>query len=256
MLKYDRQNYILAQLQINNSILSNDIIENLDCSLETLRRDLIELEKEGKLVRAHGGAYLPEKFNKGIPITLRETMLVKEKDKMADLAFSLIKEHDLIFLDHSSTCARLANRLSKGNKPVTVVTNSIKASVIITSSNNLSIKLICTGGTYNSKNAAYAGKITIDSIKNLHASKAFISCPFISREFGLTGNSLESAEVRKTMIKQADQIIMLMDHTKINGNSDVIIADLQSVDTLVTDRKISGEMKGACQEHNIKVIYN
>ncbi len=254
MLKYDRQNYIISQLQLKHSISSTEIINDMDCSLETLRRDLIELEKEGRLIRSHGGAYLPDKFKKGLPIQLRETMLIKEKDKMAELAYELIDDGDVIFLDHSSTCSRLANKLSKSDKSVSIITNSVMSSMIITSSSNPHIKLISTGGIYNESSSSYHGRISLDAISRFHASKAFISPAFISKDFGLTGHSIESVDVREAMMRYADKVILLMDHTKIGGNSDVIIGDLSSIDLLISDKKLDSNMAKHFKNIGIQIL--
>ncbi len=254
MLKYDRQNYIISQVQMKGSISSTEIISALDCSLETLRRDLIELEKKGKLIRSHGGAYLPDKYRKHLSIQLRDTMLVKEKDKMAEIAYNLIEEDDMIFLDHSSTCARLANKLSLSDKHVTIITNSVMSSMIITSSNNHNIKLINTGGIYNESSSSYYGKISLDTISKFHASKAFISPAFISKSFGLTGHTIESADVREAMMKQADKVVLLMDHTKIGGNSDVIIGELSSMNVLISDEDIDKSISKHLKNLGIQIL--
>ncbi len=255
MLKHDRQKYILSRLELTGSILINDIIDDLDCSFETLRRDLIDMENAGKLTRTYGGAYLPDKFNKGVPISLRKTMLVKEKTQIAEKAFQLIKEHSVIFLDHSSTCAQLAKKIAISHKAITVITNSIISSVILSASNNPSVKLISTGGTYHSKNDAYTGKITLDTINRFYASISFISPPFVSSKVGLTDNSLVSACIREEMIKQSEKVVILMDHTKIGHNADVKISNLKSVDVLITDKKLPSKTESKLQKNGIEVIY-
>ena len=111
MIKIKRQQYILKKLHETGSVLVADVSEELNCSMETIRRDLKEMETEHKLTRIHGGAYMPEEYDKGVPVSLREKLFKKEKQQIANIAMQFIKEGDLIILDHSTTCLALAKEI-------------------------------------------------------------------------------------------------------------------------------------------------
>ncbi len=255
MLKRDRQNIIENKVKEKGSILINNLTGLFECSPETIRRDLIELENEGRLKRTFGGAYVADKHIKGVPIALRSTMLTEEKKYMSKIAITMIQNADIIFLDPSSTCVELAKTLIESQKAVTIITNSITISTLLSSTNNPSIRLIGLGGEFQKKTSAFSGTITLNAIKNFAATKAFISAPYISPNFGLTDNDIESAYIRKTMIEQAKQTISLMDHTKFDNTSDVIIKDLSCLHTLITDKEVSPQWKDICTEKEINVLW-
>lgn len=79
MFKIERQAYIENELKKNKSVLISDLCQALDCSMETIRRDLKELEAAGKAQRIYGGAFLPEENDLGVPAKLRETFFFRWK---------------------------------------------------------------------------------------------------------------------------------------------------------------------------------
>lgn len=148
MLKIDRQNYILEMLQEKGSILVTDACEALQCSDQTIRRDLQEMEEKGQLVRTYGGAYLSLDEDKSAPIQLREQLIPKDKERIGITASdNFIKDGDVIMMDSSTTCYTLAKHLVKSQANVTIITNSINI-IKLFGNTNQTTKLICVGGTY------------------------------------------------------------------------------------------------------------
>ena len=82
MLKIDRHKLLEEELRTYGSILISTMSQKLDCSEETIRRDLKELEAQNKLKRIHGGAFLPEADDKGAPVQLRETFSPKKRKNL------------------------------------------------------------------------------------------------------------------------------------------------------------------------------
>ncbi|MFV0379248.1 MAG: DeoR/GlpR family DNA-binding transcription regulator [Anaerorhabdus sp.] len=257
MLKVDRQNLIEKKIKEKGSILISNLVGFFDCSLETIRRDLIEMEKQGRIIRTFGGAYIPDKFNKSVPISLRSTMLTTEKNYIAKKAINHISDCDVIFLDSSSTCASLANEIANSNIAVTIITNSTLVIRIICDSSirNNNVKLVSLGGEYKNSTSSLTGQVTLDTIDNFIATKSFISCPHIDAKIGLTDNDIESAYIRKAMIKNSTKTIVLADHTKLNNNSDVKIVELSNINHLITDKKVDIEFEKKLRELNISLEY-
>ena len=92
MLKLERQLFIEKELHEKGSVLVSELSKVLDCSEETIRRDIKEMEAAGMLNKIHGGAYLPDKYDKGVPIELRESFFASEKEQMADKAVDIINQ--------------------------------------------------------------------------------------------------------------------------------------------------------------------
>ena len=125
MLKVERHSIIDQEIKKQGFVLVPGLSELLRCSEETIRRDLKEMEKAGKLVRTHGGAYLIEKYDKGYPIELRKSYLQHTKERLADAAVSLIHENDVVMLDSSTTCLTIAETILARSLSVTLITNAL-----------------------------------------------------------------------------------------------------------------------------------
>ena len=123
---------------------------------ETIRRDLKALEKEGVLMRTHGGAFIQSGVENLIDIDLRKTVYIDEKELIAKRCYGLVNNGDAIFLDNSTTCYHVAKALSDLN--ITVVTNNLMIMNLFAQSEN--IRLVSVGGEFSIKEQAFFGTMT------------------------------------------------------------------------------------------------
>ena len=56
VLKEERFKKILNEVALHNRVLMTDLATNLDVSVDTIRRDIKELDALGSLKKVHGGA--------------------------------------------------------------------------------------------------------------------------------------------------------------------------------------------------------
>ena len=243
MLKFERQKKIEEELKISGSLLISDISQILNCSEETIRRDLKEMEDSGKLVRTHGGAYLPETDDKGIPNKLKESFFSKEKNEMAQLTVqNFISENDTLMLDSSTTCMALAQQIVEHNMHVTIITNSLLILSLFDTKPS-DAKLICTGGTYRARSRSFVGYQATEAINRYIADKCFLSCSAIDPDHGLLDNNQNESEVRKAFISHAKKCYFIGDHTKFSDRADYIIGPLNVIDTVITDIPLDTEWR-------------
>lgn len=254
MLKIDRQTLIEQELSKNGSVLIPALSQQLHCSEETIRRDLKELEADGKLTRTHGGAYLMEQYDKSYPTKLRKIYMQDVKVKLAQSALHFIRENDMIMLDSSTTCLELAKLLVEVKYNVTIITNSLLICELC-SSKLSKINLICVGGTFRQRTSSFTGYHTTDILSQYHADQAFISCPKITPEQGLTDNHLNEARVRESMIHHSNQCILLMDHTKFGPSANVVFGNLSQVDVIITDQPVPSQWTSVQARNNIRIEY-
>lgn len=254
MLKVERHNLIEQEIRKAGYVLVPELSDLLSCSEETIRRDLKEMEKAGKLVRTHGGAYLVEKFDKGYPIELRRSYLQHTKEKMAEAAVKEIRENDIVMLDSSTTCLAIAEAILSRDMNITLVTNSL-AICNLFGELNTAVNLICIGGTFRRRTSSFADPNTVEALRRYYADCAFISCPKVNAEFGLSDNHISEANVRRQMLKNAQKKILVVDHTKLEGNANILFEGLESVDIVITDQRLPQEFEEYAQKHKIEVRY-
>ena len=256
MLAFERKEIIKAEILQSGSILVSEMSKKLDCSEETIRRDLKDLETDGKIKRIHGGAYLSSLDDRGLPIRIRQTLLLKEKQDIADYAFShFISENDTIMLDSSTTCVTFAKKLFDADMPVTIITNSLLIFSAYNEYPSLETKLIGIGGNYRKRACSFVGYEATDSVSHYLADKCFISSSAVDAQHGLVDNSSNECQVRKMFIKQSRLHYLLADHTKFSDSADYIIADLASLNAVVADVPLPNEWEQILQSHNIDVHY-
>ena len=252
MLKIDRQTIIQQELAKNGSVLIPTLSEMLHCSEETIRRDLRELEASGRLTRTHGGAYLMEKYDKSYPTKLRKVYYQDIKVRMAKQAMQYIRDNDVLMLDSSTTCLELARLLVESKYNVTVISNSLLICDLC-SEQLSSVNLVCLGGTFRRRTSSFTGYHTTDILSGYHADKAFISCPKITPEQGLSDNQLEESKIREAMLTHAQERILLMDHTKFGPSANVLFGSLDLVDLIITDEPVSAQWEAVKAKSHLRI---
>lgn len=212
MFNIERQEKILDILDSHKSISVNKLSKILFVSPPTIRRDLSALEKQGKVLRTHGGVVLRHTAENEIPLMLREDRNSHSKQIIAQKAVKHIENGDVIFLDASSTSAHIVPLL-KDFKDLIIITNSPKTSLKL---GEMNIKNYCTGGLLLAHSIAYVGHETENFISGLNADIFFFSSRGYSLNGFITDSSPEESAVKKAMIKNSNKIIYLCDSSKKN----------------------------------------
>lgn len=254
MLKIERQTIIEQNLEKQGTVLVPALAELLHCSEETVRRDLKEMEAAGKLARTHGGAYLIEKYDKSYPTNLRKTYLQETKNRMARQAVSHIGKNEVIILDSSTTCYALAEEIVQRDLDLTLITNSLPICSLC-DEHGIHINLVCLGGTFRQRTSSFTGYHTTDILRSYRADKAFISCPKVAMEFGLSDNHLNEARVREDILKHAQENFLVADHTKFDGCANILFQGMERVNTIITDQKLPEEWEEFLRRSRIGVEY-
>lgn len=252
MLANDRYNIILEFLEKEGSIKTSKIVEILGVSLETARRDLDYLEKQGSLQKVHGGAILKNREESTMTYSLRETKNTEEKKELANIALKYINEGETIALNSSTTNIEIARLIKNRYSSLTVVTNSLRIAEELADVKG--INLILAGGIYNQNEFAFLGEITERFLGNFLVDKSFISVGGISLKRGITDFLMDEILVERKMIEIGEQAIIVADSSKIDTNSLIKICDIEDIDFIITDSRLDKKIKEKYEEENIKII--
>ncbi|MBD1382208.1 DeoR/GlpR family DNA-binding transcription regulator [Metabacillus arenae] len=245
MLPKERRNMILEQLNKNEKIDIEQLVEQLNVSAMTIRRDLAYLEDEEKIIRTHGGAIL----NK--PLIIESSFHTKEgkhshqKRQIAQKALNFIQNHSTILLDSGTTTLEIA-KLLKDKKDLTVVTNDIKIAAELMDSE---VKVIVAGGELQNNVGTLFGPLTEQILKNLHVDLFFLGAHAIHLEAGITAPTFEKASIKKLMIEAAETTWLVADSSKFDQKSLTKVCDLSSIYGVITDDGITDECEGKIKEH-------
>lgn len=231
MYNIERMDEIMNILKRDKSASVSKLARLLFVSAPTIRRDLSELENQGKISRTHGGAVLRRTAECEIPLMLREDSNGKSKQKIAERAAELIHSGDVIFLDASSTAAHIVPFL-KGFNDIIAVTNSPKTSMKL---GEAGIKNYCTGGLLLPYSVAYVGNEAERFVSGINADVFFFSSRGYTIDGCITDSSAEEAAVKAAMMKNADRIYYLCDKSKQNKKYMFNICSVNDVDEIITE---------------------
>lgn len=230
MLTEERQKAILQQLEVKDIIKSQDLMQLLNASESTIRRDLQELEDAGLLLRVHGGAKKKQELSKELNMMEKSFKNIQQKQAIARLAAAEILEEEIIYLDAGSTTFEMIPFL-KGKK-ITVVTNAVQHAATLTEA---AIPIILLGGRIKLSTKAILGATALQQLSQLHVNKAFMGTNGLHSEFGYTTPDPEEAAIKQAAFRCSEEVFVLADHSKFNKIAFSKVADLKQA-TLITDK--------------------
>lgn len=237
MIAKQRQIEIIKLLNVQSSVSTQSLSERLGVSQSTIKRDLIELEKEGKLKREHGGAVNINaletlRANDETPILDKVLVRDKEKEAICFLASKLIKDGDLIFVDSGSTPLYLSKYIS--NKDITVVTNSL----LFSTSSHFKGNIILLGGNFDYKNMITTGGQTLNMLDTYRFDLCFLGANGIDINTGEAMVTRDStALIKRKVLKRSHQKVLLVDHTKFDVQAPYTFSELGSFDVIYSNKK-------------------
>lgn len=237
MWSRERHRRILSMLESNGQVSALALAGMLDVSRETIRRDLRDLEQDGKVMRIHGGAVLPGDEPEA-PFSQRVTTRPRAKREIARKAVRLIEPGQCIMIDAGSTTANFAQELISLSG-ITVITNSLTIASAVQGA-GCDIELLLLGGRLLTDVPATYGELTLSEIRRFKADLAFVAPVAIDGE-GAYDFALHEAEVGAAMVERADQTIVLADASKLNLTSRVRYCGPEKIATLVTDSTASDD---------------
>lgn len=250
MFAFERHDTIMNLLNKNKQVTVSELSVLLNVSISTIRNDLTKLEKDGFLIKTHGGAVLPKDDEKYVAFTERMTNNIKEKEAITDEALKLIHDGQCIILDASSTSLSLAKKLHSF-KSLTVITNGLYTALEL--KDNPNIKIILTGGLVTANSFSLEGLLGENLIKSIHADLCFASAKGFTIKEGLTDFNIYEAELKKALVKRSNKLITLLDHSKLDTISVANFASTSEIHTLITDENAPKELISKYKSNNINV---
>lgn len=247
----DRQIEIVNIIRERNRVAVDELARILHISKETIRRDLTELSRVGKVYKFHGGASLPMATGEG---HFRDRMSENAAAKalVASEAVKLITPGETVFVDTGSTTLYFAEKLAEFSD-ITVVTNSAEIARVISLSSSHS-KTFLLGGEFNADNRQTVGSMAISQIRSFRAHHAVLTIGGLDLRTGIMDFCIEEAQVARAMIEQAESVTILTDRSKFGRIASFEVCSLDRVTNLVCDQLPSEEIKSALLEAEVKIF--
>ncbi|WP_016956230.1 DeoR/GlpR family DNA-binding transcription regulator [Catenovulum agarivorans] len=257
MLEIQRQQLLLDILDEKRFATVAELTQMLNSSEATIRRDLVKLDKQNKLVRVHGGAQAMDIGNKGSTMKhiAGDAFWVSKETKadvkraIAKKAVELCEEGESIIINGGSSTFMMGEFLQRRN--LNILTNSfVLAQELAERSMN---QISMPGGEVYRKQGIILSAYENDTTQHYSARKMFMGTPGIS-EFGLTESDALLIRSEQKLRRQAEKLIVLADSSKLEKRSSFIFCPLSDVDVLITDSDAEPTIIEKYQQAGVEVI--
>jgi DeoR family ulaG and ulaABCDEF operon transcriptional repressor len=253
MLEAERQKIILKLVQERSIVSVADLVEILDASDATVRRDVNALADRGEIRRIRGGAEAVRPRHEarlvGTPFALSRNIHVQQKRSIARAAAALIEDGDSIIISGGTTTFALVELLTEHT--LDILTNSIPivTQLLATSRNRVTIP----GGTIFREQNIVLSPFENDTIENFWGKKMFISGYGVNR-FGLMEADPLIVQSHIRLLRRTEKVIVMADSSKLQQRSSMIVAGLQQISTLITDEGANDQALLPFRDAGIEVI--
>ena len=245
----ERQHRIAEYVQKVEFASLEEIANQVDASISTVRRDLTTLEGDGILRRTHGGARITSPKTDEFAFTARDTHQLSEKEAIGKACAELIKPNQSVIIDAGTTVYHVARHLE--SKSPQIITNSLPVANFFGSANR--VEVVLSGGVLYPRLGVLVGPLAVEAFSKIHADVAVMSAGGISLE-GITNSHGLLIDIQQAMIKGAQKVIFCLDHTKFGRKSILPLCELDIIDAIVTDSSASPDLIEALQKRGIEVI--
>lgn len=232
MKKAERHQIILNEVHLRNRVLLSDLARALEVSMDTVRRDVMELDKLKHLKKVHGGA-VSNGFNIHSDHT-REIYEYENKSIIAKKGISLLNHGDVVLISGGSTNLEFAKLLPK-NMNLIFFTPSLPMAVELLNSISKQDEVHLIGGKLSPGSQLTTGGSSISLLCEIKADICFLGTGYMNIEKGITELDWEIAQLKKAMVEFSKKLVSLTISKKLNTFNHYKVCNLIAVDTLVTE---------------------
>ena len=249
MLKEERQRIILNEVEVHNRVLLTDLAEQLEVSVDTVRRDVKELDRARKLRKVHGGA-VSLGFVSPAAANIN-TYALQEKMVIAEKALGLLRDGSVIFMDGGTTCQELARVLPE-TLDLTCFTISLPVALILLSKPGVRVVLI--GGEVSGEAQITTGASAVRALSEIQVDYGFIGTGYVDALHGLTEFDWDVVQVKKAVIEASRKVVLLCISEKLNSQHRYRTCDISAINTMVTELDPDHNRLNSFRDHQIHIL--
>ncbi|MCK5850096.1 MAG: DeoR/GlpR transcriptional regulator [Kiritimatiellae bacterium] len=245
-----RRERILEMLAGKREVSVEIFVRELGVSVMTIRRDLAELSKKGKLSRTHGGAVLSKTGVVEFAFREQADLHITEKRAIAEVVAKMIEPGMAISLDTGSTTLEVARAIA-GIPNLRVLTTSLAVASVLHTAEN--IDLILTGGTVRKTSPDLMGDLAEENLKRFRTNITVHGADAVTKD-GVFAADVRVASISRAMVENAEKVVLVVDSSKFINTSFVKSLSLSELDVVVTDDGCSAETR-SWLENEVEVIF-
>lgn len=248
MLKKERHTLIIKQVNLHNKVLSSDLALQLNVSEDTIRRDLNEMDEAGEIVKVHGGA-LSRSYH--YPFRHTDVYASDAKKTIAQKAIGLIKDGMVVLTGGGTTMIEMVSILPK---TLTATIFTISPLVALQLADHTLITVILIGGQFSKNSQVCIGTQVTNYLNDIRFDICFLGTNGISLGDGVTDSDLDVVQVKKSMIKASNKLVILCIAEKLNSSQRMRVCELNQISCLITDLDPNDQILHAYGRENIQLF--
>ncbi|MEM9317561.1 MAG: DeoR/GlpR family DNA-binding transcription regulator [Pseudomonadota bacterium] len=237
-----RQVEILDIARREGMVSVDDLAQRFDVSVQTIRRDLTDLDTAGQLDRVHGGAVISSSTS-NYAYDERQSHLADEKAAIARLCASKIPNDCSVFLNIGTSTEAVAAEL-RHHKNLLVITNNMN--IANTLASNSDCEVVVTGGTVRRGDGGLIGTMTVKAIRSFKFDYAVIGCSALDEDGDVLDYDIQEVGVSQAIIAQARAPLLVADHSKLHRSAPARICSLAQIDAVFSDKRLTKRLNQAC----------
>ena len=253
-MKNNYEQDLIHQLRLKGKLELAEVVERLQISESTARRLFTRLEKEGKVIRVHGGIQIPGKHPTEYSFERLAKDNLQEKTAIACKACDMLTDGDVIFCDTGTTvfffCMELLRRMENHSLKVKVYTNSLANFEILSSK----VPVTLIGGEYRSHRKDFAGYLAETALEKVHFTKCFLGADGCDQKKFFTTTDFDTARLDQIAMTNSEETIILCTADKFLSYAQVGYAEFSDVNYVITDTGIGEKNKKKLQDAGMQVI--
>jgi DeoR/GlpR family transcriptional regulator of sugar metabolism len=254
-MKDKRQHEIVALLKQEQTLKTSELVTRFQVSLETIRRDINELERLGIVKKVYGGIRLITHETPLVTLdkwTKRIENCHREKELIAAKTIDYIPDHSIIAIDIGTTAYELAHLLSQ-KEDLSIITSSLLiASELAKDTNH---KVYCIGGMVDPNEIVTTGIFANNFLNSFASIDIFISgADSITPTSGITEFHESINTVKQLLISKSKKVIVMADHSKFGKDSLFVSCPISDISVLITDHAVQKDILEQIQAQGVEVV--
>ena len=249
----ERQEHIVRIVEEHGRARVSDLAAKFRVSGVTIRKDLVVLEGERRIVRTHGGAISTERSRPELAFEVRERLQADEKVRIGAAAAALVHDGDSIVMDASTTALSVARHLKSrgGWSQLTVITNGLRLASEL--AGHPGIVVLMLGGRVRWEALSVVGQLGDGLFSRINVQKAFLGAAGFSLDSGLADATDEEAQIKRSMVAAAREVIAIVDHTKWERAAFATFCATDKISVVLTDEGAPDTMVDALIARGVQV---
>lgn len=251
----ERHRLIADLLRSREQVTVDELMAACGASGATIRRDLDTLAQHGVLLRVHGGARSLLAGGENPEYGQRELEEHAVKVRIAAAVAGLLKDRGHVWLDSGSTATEIARQLRQ--RQMTIMPMSLRAVHALTAAEPQAGRrpeLLLPGGSLVPGEMSFRGPMAEANIRSLRFDTAVVTPCALTFQDGLLAHDLDDAAVKRAGLESAGRVIVACTGSKWNASAVALVASLDAVDTIVTDKDLSAEETAQLVQHSVEAV--